>query len=140
MNMISSEDVGAPLYSTTRPRTEARAARTDKVPSRRRRLWQALYPAGSSSVSRIASTSGGTITPRTTFGQRSTGGPRTTTTGSTRNDHYRYARRPTMILGSKGLSPVPQAAAINKGPTQAYTGLHGATQDHMKYHMTYYII
>ena len=34
----------------------------------------ALYPTGSGSISRIAPTSGGTITRRTTFGQRSTGG------------------------------------------------------------------
>ena len=45
-----------------------------------------------------------------------------------------------MILGSKGLSPVPQAAAINKGPTQDYTGLYGPTQDYMEYYMTDYII
>ena len=54
--------------------------------------------------------------------------------------HYRYARRLTMILAAKRLSPVPLATAINQRTTRAYTGLHGATQDHMEYHMTDYII
>jgi hypothetical protein len=44
--------------------------------------------------------------------------------------HYTYARRPTMILAAKRLSPVPLATAINQRthePTQDYTGPHKTT-------------
>ncbi len=137
MNRISSADVRTASVTGDETRTEASAVRTDQnaIPA----LEDLLGTLSASSRAALQQLARGRRLRLAKLGSdHDLYGRRVVFRRSAH--HYGYARRPTMILASKGFSPVPLATAINQRTTRAYTGLHGATQDHMEYHMTDYII